>query len=92
MFNLLDTTEGDKVDFWLLTDDAFDASRFARKYEEDIFGFKMNVSAAEDTILSKPKWAKLSGGSEKQFKMHYVFMNYNIVCLIKIISKPGHAN
>ncbi len=68
MFNLLDTTEGDKVDFWLLTNDAFDTSRFARKYEEDAFGFKMKVSAAEDTILSKLKWAKLSGGSEKQFK------------------------
>jgi hypothetical protein len=67
MFNLLDTTEGDKVDFWLLTDDAFDTSRFARKYEEDAFGFKMKVSAAEDTILSKLRWAKLSGGSEKQF-------------------------
>ena len=68
MFNLLDTTEGDKVDFWLLTDDAFDVSRFARKYEEDAFGFKMKVTAAEDTILSKLRWAKLSGGSEKQFK------------------------
>ena len=27
----------------------------------------MKVSAPEDTILSKLRWAKLSGGSEKQF-------------------------
>ena len=27
MFNLLDTTEGDKIDFWILTDDPFDKSR-----------------------------------------------------------------
>ncbi len=67
MFNLLDTTEGDKVDFWLLTDDAFDASRFARKYEENVLGFKMKVSAAEDTILSKLRWIRIAGGSEKQF-------------------------
>ena len=66
-FNLLDTTEGDKIDFWLLTDDDFDTSRFSRKYDEDFFGFKIKVSAPEDTILSKLRWAKLSGGSEKQF-------------------------
>ena len=30
MFNLLDTTEGDKVDFWILTNEPFDRSRFSR--------------------------------------------------------------
>ena len=29
MFNIIDLREGDKVDFWLLTDDRFDRSRFA---------------------------------------------------------------
>lgn len=67
MFNLLDTTEGDKVDFWILTDDTFDQSRFARKYEEKISGLSMKVSRPEDTILMKLRWANLSGGSEKQF-------------------------
>ena len=28
MFNLIDTREGDQIDFWLLTDDAFDRARF----------------------------------------------------------------
>lgn len=66
-FNLIETAEGDKVDFWLLTDDAFDQSRFARKYEEDVFGIHLKVSAPEDTILQKLRWSAFSGGSEKLY-------------------------
>ncbi len=67
MFNLLCLTDGEKVDFWMLTDDPFDQSRFARKRVEQILGLQLNVSAPEDTILVKLRWAQLSGGSEKQF-------------------------
>ncbi len=67
MFNLIDTEEGDKTDFWILTEEPFDKSRFDRKYEENVFGFLMKISTPEDTILAKLRWAKLSGGSEKQF-------------------------
>jgi len=67
MFNLIDINEGDKVDFWILTEEPFDKSRFARKYIEGIIGVNMKVSAPEDTILAKLRWAKLSGGSEKQY-------------------------
>lgn len=67
MFNLIDTKDGDKIDFWILTDDDFDRSRFKRKFPEKILGLTMNISTSEDTILMKLKWAKLSGGSEKQF-------------------------
>ncbi len=67
MFNLLDTNEGDKIDFWILTDDPFDTSRFERKLEENVLGLTMKISSPEDTILAKLRWAKLSGGSEKQF-------------------------
>ncbi|MFH1096953.1 MAG: hypothetical protein ABH886_00780 [Candidatus Desantisbacteria bacterium] len=67
MFNLIDVNAGDKVDFWILTDDSFDHSRFSRKVSEEFMGLKMQVSSPEDTILSKLRWAKLSGGSEKQF-------------------------
>lgn len=66
-FNVIETAEGDKVDFWLLTDDGFDQSRFARKYEEDVFGICLKVSAPEDTILQKLRWSDLSGGSEKLY-------------------------
>jgi hypothetical protein len=67
MANLIDTESGDKVDFWLLTDEPFDRSRFARRYLEELFAMRIAVSAPEDTILMKLRWARLSGGSEKQF-------------------------
>jgi hypothetical protein len=67
MFNLLEMESGDKVDFWILTDQPFDTSRFARKRLEDAWGISLKVSAPEDTILAKLRWAEQSGGSEKQF-------------------------
>lgn len=67
MFNLINTTTGDKIDFWMLTDQPFDRSRFGRRYGEEIMGMKVMVTSPEDTILAKLNWAKLSGGSEKQF-------------------------
>ena len=66
MFNLLQVAEGEKVDFWILTDEPFDRARFARKRVEDLFGMRLKVSAPEDTILVKLRWSKMSGGSEKQ--------------------------
>ncbi len=67
MFNLIDVNEGDKVDFWILTTEPFDQSRFSRRYTEEVLGIRISVSSPEDTILAKLRWAKLSGGSEKQF-------------------------
>jgi len=67
MFNLIDVTEGNEIDFWVLTDEPCDRSRFARRLTETILGIKVKVSAPEDTILAKLKWAEESGGSEKQF-------------------------
>lgn len=67
MFNLIDVNFGDKVDFWMLTNEPFDLSRFARRYAEEVRGMRIIVSSPEDTILAKLRWAKLSGGSEKQF-------------------------
>ena len=68
MFNVLHTAEGDKVDFWILTSDPFDRSRFARRYTEQVLGMSLKVSRPEDTILMKSRWSDLSGGSEKQFQ------------------------
>jgi len=67
MFNLIDVNSGDKVDFWILTDEPFDCSRFKRKHAEEMMGMRIMVSSPEDTILMKLKWAKLSGGSEKHY-------------------------
>ena len=62
-----DSREGDKVYFWILTKEPFDQSRFARKREQEVFGIRVKVSTAEDTILAKLLWADKSGGSQKQF-------------------------
>ncbi len=67
MFNLIDINTGGKIDFWILTGEDFDLSRFSRKISEKLFGIEIQVTTPEDTILAKLRWAKLSGGSEKQF-------------------------
>jgi hypothetical protein len=67
MFNLLETTTGEKVDFWVLTDSPFDQSRFARRQTIDLGDLQVDVSSPEDTILMKLSWCQHCGGSEKQF-------------------------
>ncbi len=67
MFNLIDVREGDKVDFWILTGEPFDRTRFSRKYVEEVLGERLSVSTPEDTILMKLRWATQMGGSQKQF-------------------------
>jgi hypothetical protein len=68
MFNLLSLGDGEKVDFWILTDEPFDQARFARKKTIQMGGRSFKMAAPEDTILYKLRWAKLCGGSEKQIK------------------------
>jgi hypothetical protein len=66
MFNLIDTVSGDKIDFWPLTEDPFDVSRFSRRVRTTAFGMAIAVSSPEDTILQKLRWAAACGGSERQ--------------------------
>ncbi len=66
MFNVLEIDSGEKIDFWILSNDEFDRSRFARRQEIQIGTTSGFISTVEDTILMKLKWAKDSGGSSKQ--------------------------
>jgi hypothetical protein len=66
MFNLISLASGDKVDFWLLTEDPFDQCRFSRRIRQAVLGLRVPVSTPEDTILQKLRWARMAGGSEKQ--------------------------
>lgn len=68
MFNLISLADGEKVDFWLLTDEQFDQTRFARKHDEEANGMRLSVSSPEDTILAKLRWARLSGNGDKHVK------------------------
>jgi hypothetical protein len=67
MFNVLKTESGDKVDFWMLTDLPFDASRFSRKRTVEFQGLRVKVPTPEDAILAKLRWTLVCGGSEKHF-------------------------
>ncbi|MFH0921981.1 MAG: hypothetical protein V1913_16655 [Fibrobacterota bacterium] len=67
MFNVIDLREGDKVDFWMLTDSEFDRSRFSRRQEFALLGENVWLSSAEDTILAKLRWSELCGGSRKHY-------------------------
>ena len=62
----MDTHEGGKIDFWILTDSKFDKSRFSRRQKVKLFGFEAYISSPEDTIIQKLLWSKLSGYSKKQ--------------------------
>lgn len=67
MFSFIELATGGKIDFWMLTPDAFDRSRFERRLTDDSLGYPLRVSAPEDTILAKLRWARASGGSQKQY-------------------------
>jgi hypothetical protein len=62
MFNVIDNEDGGKVDFWILTGEPFDRSRFARRVRIQALGTALSISSPEDTILAKLRWALLSGG------------------------------
>lgn len=76
MFNVLETTTGEKVDFWVLTETPFDQSRFARRQRINLGEQSVDISSPEDTILMKLVWCERSGGSEKQF--HDVLRVYEL--------------
>lgn len=67
MFNVIDATEGDKVDFWMLTEEPFDRSRFVRRIRERALGIEFQVSSPEDTILAKLRWSRLGGDTPKTY-------------------------
>lgn len=59
MFNVIHLPTTLKLDFWILTDEQFDKSRFRRKRKVRILGQPMVMASAEDTILQKLRWYKI---------------------------------
>ncbi len=66
MFNVVDQTSGWKVDFIVRKDRPFSQDEFARRMKLTLLGVPVFVASAEDTIVAKLEWSKLSGGSERQ--------------------------
>ncbi len=67
MFNLLDTEEGDKIDFYIQKKESYELEKFKRKMKKSFLGMEVFFLSPEDLILSKLVWSKKSGYSEKQF-------------------------
>jgi hypothetical protein len=59
-FNAIDTRSNLKVDFWLLRPVPFEHEMFSRRVQLELFGHKAWLSTAEDVILHKLYWNKIT--------------------------------
>jgi hypothetical protein len=59
-FNVLDEQSALKADFWLLRENAFEQAAFARRAQVNLFGVSTWIATAEDVILHKLFWNKLT--------------------------------
>jgi len=64
-FNAIDESSALKVDFWLLRDDVFEKSAFARRLEVTLWDVSASIVTAEDVVLHKLYWNRLTP-SERQ--------------------------
>lgn len=64
-FNVLDNRSALKVDFWVLRDEPFEQQMFDNRRPETLFEETAWISTAEDVLLHKLYWNKLSQ-SERQ--------------------------
>jgi hypothetical protein len=64
-FNALDQRSALKVDFWVLQAEPFAQAMFARRMHSQLFGEPAWLATAEDVILHKLAWHRLSP-SERQ--------------------------
>ena len=64
-FNAIHIPSALKADFWLLSAEPFEREMFQRRIEDTWFGQKMWITTAEDIILHKLHWNRISP-SERQ--------------------------
>lgn len=60
MFNAIHMDSGIKLDFWIAASDDFGLSQLSRRQLTDLEGIPAWVASAEDTILSKLLWYKIT--------------------------------
>jgi hypothetical protein len=65
LFNVIDLNSGWKIDFIIRKSRPFSREEFERRREADMLGTRLYIASAEDVILSKLEWAKMSS-SERQ--------------------------
>jgi hypothetical protein len=59
-FNALDDHSALKVDFWTLRPDALDREMFSRRVKATLFDEPAFISSAEDILLAKLRWNRIS--------------------------------
>ena len=59
-FNAIDESSALKVDFWLLRDDTFERAAFDRRQPVSLFATPAWITTAEDVILHKLYWHRVS--------------------------------
>jgi hypothetical protein len=59
-FNAVDTRSALKVDFWILRDELFEQIMFQRRKQVALFEIPAWIGTAEDVVLHKLYWNKLS--------------------------------
>ncbi len=64
-FNILDDQSALKADFWLLHDNDFEQTAFGRRIRAELFGVDAWITTAEDIVLHKLYWNRLTP-SERQ--------------------------
>ena len=60
LFNVIDSATGWKIDFIIRKSRAFSEEEFGRRRLLDIEGTSLFVASAEDVIIAKLEWSKLS--------------------------------
>jgi hypothetical protein len=60
MFNVIDLRTGWKIDMIICKSRAFSQEEFARRQRLSLHGISLSVASAEDVIVSKLEWSKLS--------------------------------
>jgi hypothetical protein len=75
MFNIIHKETGSKIDFWILKDDEYNKTAFARRKSYPYQEKEISLATPEDTIISKLEWYKMS-----DVEKHY-FDAVNIYCI-----------
>lgn len=67
-FNVIHFQTGFKVDFWVRKNTLYDQTCFQRRFQGTMFERSVWLTSAEDIILSKLAWYKLSPVLERQLQ------------------------
>ena len=67
-FNVIDMASAWKADLIVRKARPFSVEEMRRRVEGDLFGARVSIASAEDTIVAKLEWAQQGGGSQLQLR------------------------